>query len=90
MRGRFRVHRASLGLIHCIAHCSECNWTAEDFRTASARGTVHAKTFGHAVVVEKGFSDHITPVERKTTKTIDSDKSEKHTATVSSGDTTHA
>lgn len=41
-------------IVHVIAHCEECNWTDEDFKTAQRQARLHSYKTGHAVHVEVG------------------------------------
>lgn len=52
-------------LVHCIAHCSECEWVDEDRNYASRFAMRHAKNTGHQVCIEFGYSQHINDYEKK-------------------------
>jgi len=44
----------SMGTIHCIAKCRECNWTEENFKIAMKKAREHSKNTGHIVDAEQG------------------------------------
>lgn len=43
------------GLIHGIAHCTECDWSEEDYLTVQKRAAQHARTTGHKVTADLGY-----------------------------------
>jgi hypothetical protein len=46
--------KSRVGLIHCIAICSDCEWREEDFKKAVQKGREHNEKTGHEVVIEMG------------------------------------
>jgi hypothetical protein len=43
------------GLIHGIAHCTQCDWSEEDYLTVQRRAAQHARTTGHKVTADLGY-----------------------------------
>jgi hypothetical protein len=41
--------------IHGIAHCSECDWQEEDYRTVLKNSKKHHKETGHEINIELGY-----------------------------------
>lgn len=54
------MRKINHGLIHCIAHCSDCDWMEEAFMIAARKATQHHKQTGHTVHVEQGHHYKIT------------------------------
>lgn len=54
-------------LVHCIAHCNECEWIDESQHYASRFAMRHAKNTGHSVAIEFGYSQHIEDYDKKKT-----------------------
>ena len=42
-------------VIHCIASCSTCGWSCEDYKIARTKGREHAYKNNHKVTVETGL-----------------------------------
>lgn len=51
--------KTSKKLIHCIAHCNDCEFQAELYTTAAREGSKHCKKTGHTVSVEEGLTYQI-------------------------------
>ena len=47
--------------VHAIATCSECDWSDEDYRTATQTANKHCKDYGHTVRVEKAVGYDLVP-----------------------------
>ena len=45
-------------MIHCIANCVDCSWTAENYKNAQVIAAKHAKKYGHKVLVEYAISGY--------------------------------
>lgn len=43
-------------LIHGIANCTQCDWQCQDYLTVQARAAQHARSTGHRVSAELGYS----------------------------------
>jgi hypothetical protein len=43
------------GLIHGIAHCTQCDWSNEDYLTVQRRAAQHACVTGHKVTADLGY-----------------------------------
>lgn len=51
-------------VIHCIAQCQDCDWSADGFRTAAREASQHVRQTGHVVTVEQGVTYQVLPDER--------------------------
>jgi hypothetical protein len=43
------------GLIHGIAHCTQCDWREQDYLTVQRKAAKHARSTGHKVTSELGY-----------------------------------
>jgi hypothetical protein len=48
-----RIERTSRGLVHCIAQCRGCRWSADSYLTAAREATRHVRQTGHTVSVKQ-------------------------------------
>lgn len=55
-----QVRRSSRGLVHCIAQCSDCEWTEDAYRTAARAATRHVRQSGHRVAVDQGIIYYVS------------------------------
>lgn len=58
------------GVVHCIAYCLNCKWSADNYKNAQAVAAKHAKHYKHKVSVEVGIGGYYdgrmhTPKEKK-------------------------
>jgi hypothetical protein len=49
------ILKKSFGVVHAIAECEDCDWTAFGYKNAQAIAAKHAKVHGHRVHVEVGM-----------------------------------
>lgn len=42
------------GLIHCIAHCQDCDWQEEGHKIAVREARKHHKKTGYTIDIESG------------------------------------
>jgi FixJ family two-component response regulator len=52
---RVRIQVRGAGLIHGIAHCTQCDWSEEDYLRVQRRAAQHARTTGHKVTADLGY-----------------------------------
>ena len=50
------------GVVHAIATCLNCDWTATWYLTAENEGAEHSKLTKHTVDVEVGMSYRYSPI----------------------------
>lgn len=43
------------GMIHRIAHCENCDWQDEGFKTSMRKAKEHAEKTGHRINIETGI-----------------------------------
>lgn len=58
-----RKKRVKKGLIGALAHCEDCDWEDEDYKTAQHLARIHAWKTGHTVHVETVYSQTYNPKE---------------------------
>lgn len=46
-------------VIHCIAQCKVCGWTAQAYKTAAREAAIHARKTNHIVTVEQGVTYNV-------------------------------
>lgn len=51
-------------IVHGIAHCTECEWSEDDYLTVRRRAASHARRTGHRVSAEVGYAVEYGPEER--------------------------
>lgn len=44
--------KSSFGVTSCIVQCANCGWRSESYKNAQANAAIHAKKYGHKVLVE--------------------------------------
>ncbi len=57
-----KVFRSPKRIIHAIAHCNNCDFNAEFWKTASREATKHSRKTGHSVSVELGITYQVMPL----------------------------
>lgn len=58
---RRAVLRINRGLVHCIATCSVCTWSSEDYLRARKAARDHVRSTGHRVAVDEGIVYEVIP-----------------------------
>ena len=48
-------------LIHSLADCRDCDWSATNWQTAVKEGREHARKTGHEVELETGYAQTLNP-----------------------------
>lgn len=57
---RYRVSTRSLGVVHFLAMCKDCNWTYEELDSKRGRREIrkHVRETGHTVLLETAKATH--------------------------------
>ena len=42
----------SFGVVHGLVECEDCGWKSESYKNAQATAAIHARRYGHKVLVE--------------------------------------
>jgi len=58
---KFHSKKVRGGRIHCIAHCTKCDWIEEGMTAAIPAAHKHTRETGHEVAVEEGIWIRIVP-----------------------------
>lgn len=47
--------KKKIGVVHVVAECQDCDWTATAYKNAQALAAIHAKKYKHIVSGEVGL-----------------------------------
>jgi len=47
--------KKTIGVVHIIAECKDCNWRTESYKNGQAIAAKHAKKYKHVVAVDVGL-----------------------------------
>ena len=47
--------KKTIGVVHVIAECKECEWRTESYKNGQAIAAKHAKKYEHVVIVDVGL-----------------------------------
>jgi len=50
--------KKKFSVVHCLAECKNCGWTADNYKNAQAIAAIHARKYGHKVAVEIGLAGY--------------------------------
>jgi len=56
-----RTYKHNVGIIHCIAECSVCDWREAHYRKAARAASKHARDTLHTVRVDVGSMYDVSP-----------------------------
>ena len=47
--------KKTIGVVHVIAECKDCNWQTENYKNGQAIAAKHARKYEHVVIVDVGL-----------------------------------
>jgi hypothetical protein len=47
--------KKTIGVVHVIAECKDCDWRTESYKNGQAIAAKHAKKYEHVVIVDVGL-----------------------------------
>jgi len=47
--------KKTIGVVHVVAECKDCNWRTESYKNGQAIAAKHAKKYKHVVIVDVGL-----------------------------------